>query len=68
MSEVGAIIIVGGNIAYFTRVMTTTIALETSKGNLKIALSLGIILMIISLLLNLFIYLCNQISKKQSYE
>lgn len=68
MSEVGAIIIVGGNIAYFTRVMTTTIALETSKGNLKIALSLGIILMIISLVLNLFIYLCNQISKKQSYE
>ena len=68
MSEVGAIIIVGGNIAHYTRVMTTTIALETSKGNLKIALSLGIILIILSLLLNFFIFLCNQVSKRHSYD
>jgi tungstate transport system permease protein len=43
-AEVGAVIIVGGNIEGFTRVMTTSIALETSKGNLPLALGLGIIL------------------------
>jgi tungstate transport system permease protein len=43
-AEVGAVIIVGGNIDGFTRVMTTTIALETSKGNLALAVGLGIIL------------------------
>ena len=42
LSEVGAIIIVGGNIAYLTRTMTTGIVLETSRGNLSIALKLGI--------------------------
>ena len=46
-AEVGAIIIVGGNIEGFTRTMTTTIALETSKGNLSLAIGLGIILMTI---------------------
>lgn len=46
-AEVGAIIIVGGNIAGYTRTMTTTIALETSKGNLSLAISLGIVLMLI---------------------
>jgi tungstate transport system permease protein len=49
IAEVGAIIIVGGNIAGFTRTMTTTIALETSKGNLPLALGLGIILIAISI-------------------
>jgi tungstate transport system permease protein len=44
VSEVGAILIVGGNIAGYTRTMTTTIALETSKGNLPLALELGLIL------------------------
>jgi len=43
-AEVGAVIIVGGNINHVTRVMTTTIALETSKGNLNLALALGIVL------------------------
>ena len=52
MAEVGAILIVGGNIAGYTRVMTTTIALETDKGNFKLALALGIILLSISLLIN----------------
>jgi tungstate transport system permease protein len=52
MAEVGAILIVGGNIAGFTRVMTTTIALETDKGNFELALALGIILIAISLLIN----------------
>lgn len=52
MAEVGAILIVGGNIAGFTRVMTTTIALEADKGNFELALALGIILLMISLAIN----------------
>ena len=47
-AEVGAVLIVGGNINHLTRVMTTTIALETSKGNLELAMALGIILLLIS--------------------
>jgi len=49
VAEVGAVIIVGGNIDHLTRVMTTAIALETSKGDLPLALALGIVLLIISL-------------------
>jgi tungstate transport system permease protein len=52
-AEVGAILIVGGNIAGYTRVMTTTIALETDKGNFELALTLGVILLSISLVVNL---------------
>lgn len=52
MAEVGAVIIVGGNINHVTRVMTTTIALETSKGNLQLALALGIILLVLALGIN----------------
>lgn len=52
MAEVGAILIVGGNIAGYTRVMTTTIALETDKGNFELALALGIILLAISFTIN----------------
>jgi tungstate transport system permease protein len=52
ISEVGAIIIVGGNIAGVTRTMTTTIALETSKGNLPLALALGLVLITISIMWN----------------
>jgi tungstate transport system permease protein len=48
MAEVGSIIIVGGNIAGYTRVMTTTIALETDKGEFELAIALGIILLAIS--------------------
>jgi tungstate transport system permease protein len=57
MAEVGAILIVGGNIAGYTRVMTTTIALETDKGNFELALALGIILLLISLVINMALYL-----------
>jgi len=53
ISEVGAVSIVGGNIDHLTRVMTTAIALETSKGNLSLALALGIILLTIALGINL---------------
>mgnify|MGYP001495155016 CR=1 FL=1 len=52
ISEVGTVMIVGGNIDGFTRVMTTAIALETSKGDLPLALALGIILLAVVLLLN----------------
>jgi tungstate transport system permease protein len=49
IAEVGAIIIVGGNILGYTRTMTTAIALETSKGNLSFALALGIVLIVLSM-------------------
>ena len=52
VSEVGAVMIVGGNIEGFTRVMTTAIALETSKGDLPLALALGLILLVVVLGLN----------------
>ena len=55
ISEVGAVMIVGGNIDGFTRVMTTAIALETSKGDLPLALGLGLILLAVVLLLNVLI-------------
>ena len=55
ISEVGAVIIVGGNIDHLTRVMTTTIAMETSKGELSLALALGIILLITSITINLIV-------------
>jgi len=52
ISEVGAVMIVGGNIDGVTRVMTTTIALETSKGDLPLALALGLILILLVIALN----------------
>ena len=52
VAEVGAVMIVGGNIDHLTRVMTTAIALETSKGDLALALALGIILLVIALGVN----------------
>jgi len=51
-AEVGAVMIVGGNIDHVTRVMTTAIALETSKGDLELALGLGIVLLVLSLVIN----------------
>ena len=57
ISEVGAVMIVGGNIDGFTRVMTTAIALETSKGDLPLALGLGLILLGVVLMLNVLIAL-----------
>ena len=55
IAEVGAVMIVGGNIAGVTRVMTTTIALETSKGDLPLAMALGIVLLAVVGIVNLFI-------------
>ncbi len=57
ISEVGAVMIVGGNIEGFTRVMTTAIALETSKGDLPLALALGLVLLAVVLALNALIAL-----------
>ena len=55
VSEVGAVMVVGGNIEGFTRVMTTAIALETSKGDLPLALALGLVLLAVVLFLNVLI-------------
>jgi tungstate transport system permease protein len=52
MSEVGAILVVGGNIAGYTRTMTTAIVLETSKGDLPLALGLGLVLIGLTLMIN----------------
>ena len=52
VAEVGAVLIVGGNINHVTRVMTTAIALETSKGNLQLALALGVVLLAIAVVVN----------------
>ncbi|WP_334155326.1 ABC transporter permease [Tepidimonas sp.] len=57
VSEVGAVMVVGGNIEGFTRVMTTAIALETSKGDLPLALGLGIVLLGVVLALNALVAL-----------
>ena len=57
ISEVGAVMIVGGNIDGFTRVMTTAIALETSKGDLPLALGLGLVLLAVVLALTLLVAL-----------
>jgi tungstate transport system permease protein len=57
IAEVGAIIIVGGNIRGFTRTMTTTIVLETSKGDLSLALGLGLILVLLSVTVSTMAFL-----------
>ena len=67
LSEVGAVLIVGGNINHYTRTMTTTIAMETSKGDISRAISLGVILLVIALGLNLIIHIYQTKGKKHSY-
>jgi tungstate transport system permease protein len=64
IAEVGAVLIVGGNIAHATRVMTTAIALETAKGDLALALGLGIILILLSLLINALVYLSQDFAQR----
>ena len=63
-AEVGAILIVGGNIAGHTRTMTTAIALETSKGDLALALGLGIILIAVTLALNAAAYASGRLARR----
>ena len=64
-AEVGAVMIVGGNIDGVTRVMTTTIALETSKGDLPLALGLGIVLIAVVLALNAAAYLVKEAAQRR---
>jgi tungstate transport system permease protein len=64
-AEVGAVMIVGGNIDGVTRVMTTAIALETSKGDLPLALGLGIVLVVIVLLLNAAAHLVKEAAQRR---
>lgn len=67
ISEVGAVMIVGGNINHVTRIMTTAIALETSKGTLALALALGIILIIFSLIVNMSVMALKPSRRSQTY-
>ena len=67
VAEVGAVIIVGGNIDHLTRVMTTAIALETSKGDLTLALALGIILLVIALGVNAAVQSVRMTAARQAY-
>ncbi len=67
ISEVGAVIIVGGNINHYTRVMTTSIALETSMGNLPHALALGSILLLTALIVNALVIALNLTAKRYAF-
>ena len=64
-AEVGAVMIVGGNIDHVTRVMTTSITLEVSRGNLALALSLGIVLITISLSINAAAFLLKEAAENR---
>ena len=63
-AEVGAVMVVGGNIDHVTRVMTTAIALETSKGNLALALGLGLILIVLSLAVNAAAFIVKDLAER----
>lgn len=67
VAEVGAVIIVGGNIDHLTRVMTTAIALETSKGNLSMALALGVILLALALTVNAAVQAIRSSASRRAY-
>ena len=67
VAEVGAVMIVGGNIDHLTRVMTTAIALETSKGDLALALALGMVLMILALAINAAVHSVRLSAERQAY-
>jgi tungstate transport system permease protein len=64
-AEVGAVMIVGGNIDGVTRVMTTTIALETSKGDLPLALGLGIVLIVLVIVLNALAAVIREVAQRR---
>jgi len=67
IAEVGAVIVVGGNIDHLTRVMTTAIALETSKGDLALALALGIILLVLALSINAAAYILRSSAHRSAF-
>lgn len=67
IAEVGAVIMVGGNINHVTRVMTTTIALETSKGNLSLAMGLGLVLVAITIAVNALLAALRLTASRSAY-
>ena len=67
VAEVGAVIIVGGNINHVTRVMTTTIALETSKGDLPLAMGLGLVLVAITIAVNALVAAVRLTASRSAY-
>ncbi|MEO1469807.1 MAG: ABC transporter permease, partial [Pseudomonadota bacterium] len=67
VAEVGAVMVVGGNIDHLTRVMTTAIALETSRGDLALALALGLVLMAIALTVNALVMSVRQAAEARAY-
>lgn len=67
VAEVGAVMIVGGNIDHVTRTMTTAIALETSKGNIALALALGIVLLAIALIVNASLLWVQRFANRLAY-
>ena len=67
IGEVGAIIIVGGNIEHATRVLTTAIALETSKGNFAFAMGLGLVLITLAVIINLMIHIIGKTERASTW-
>jgi len=67
VAEVGAVLIVGGNIAHATRVMTTAIALETSKGELSLALALGLVLLVLAVAVNGIVMTIHRTAGRAAY-
>ena len=67
LAEVGAVMIVGGNINHATRVMTTSIALETSKGDIPLALGLGFILLSLTLAINASAFIIKTTMERKAY-
>ena len=67
IAEVGAVMIVGGNIDHVTRTMTTAIALETSKGNIALALALGIVLLVIAFAVNAALLGVRRLANRLAY-
>jgi tungstate transport system permease protein len=65
IGEVGAVLIVGGNIAHVTRVMTTAIVLETAKGDLALALGLGLILVVLAVVVNAAVYVIRDAAQRR---
>jgi tungstate transport system permease protein len=67
IGEVGAIMIVGGNIDHVTRVLTTAIALETGKGDFAMALGLGLVLILMAIVINLAIHMISQTERMETW-
>ena len=67
IGEVGAIMIVGGNIDHATRVLTTAISLETGKGNFAFAMGLGLVLIVLAVIINLLIHIIGKTERASTW-